>query len=103
MVGTLLREGDLTFSVFFSHLGTEIEAMNSVERGLEPEETGRYVSMSMLYLFRKASLEIREFNSATVVKKHMIEEQLLVQGEVCEHYRHGSNGGSVQTFVFGPQ
>ena len=39
MVGTLLREGDLTFSVFFSHLGTEIEVMNSVERGLEPEQT----------------------------------------------------------------
>ena len=41
--------------------------------GMDPASCDRYISMALSYLFRKASGEVREFNSASAVKKHMVE------------------------------
>ena len=105
MVGSLLREGGLSFSIFFSSLENLVSGDGSgvvqpssstllayfsccsqtgavpqslffaaqVDRQLEPTATDRYVNMALLYLFRKASLEVKEFSSASYIKKHMIE------------------------------
>ena len=113
MVGALLREGNLTFSVFCTQVGdvtgraAELRLVDKqanqdlhlvtyfnsriphsdnsleykelfnqfhVEREFEPLVTDKYVNMSMLYLFRKATLEVRQFNSTNMVKKHMVEQ-----------------------------
>ena len=98
MVGQLLMESSLSFSAFFS-LGqiTEDDIESSllsyftqwmsdspnsrdayisyhVDRESQPISTDRYIKMALLYLFRKASNEVREFNSASMISKHMLEK-----------------------------
>ena len=44
-----------------------------------PAMSDRYINMALLYLFRKGTEEVKEFNSAAVVRKHMVEmDGLLV-------------------------
>ena len=91
MLGSLLCESKLSFSVFFStaesnlvsyfakwilhnHGSQELFLSFHVDRAIDPVETDKYVNMALLYLFRKASLEVRKFNSDSVIKKHMIEK-----------------------------
>ena len=113
MVGRLLCESRLTFSVFLSQpslgvkgLGIQgIEHVMMMERAPEeiqteglvsmfsanlsavqayqdtqvyrndvnPMMSDRYINMALLYLFRKGTEEVKEFNSAAVVRKHMLE------------------------------
>ena len=39
----------------------------------EPSSCDRYIGLALLYLFRKATLEVKEFNSVSFIKKHTIE------------------------------
>ena len=48
--------------------GTQVERV-----GLDPAGCDRFISLALLYLFRKASQEVKEFNSVSLVKKRMIE------------------------------
>ena len=41
---------------------------------MEPVSTDEYVNMALKYLFRKGTAEVKEFNLAEVIKKHMIEK-----------------------------
>ena len=91
LVGALLQESGLMFSSFFTHpesglisyftkwMPTDDIQKNlfvslHVDRSMEPVETEKYVNMALLYLFRKASMEVREFNSAGFIKKHTVEK-----------------------------
>ena len=51
-----------------------------------------YVSMAMKYLFRKGTAEVKEFNSAEVIKKHIIEKDgiLLSKNRMVADYNHTS-------------
>ena len=44
------------------------------DRRLQPIETDKFIDMSLRYLFRKATGEVKEFNSASFIQKHMIEK-----------------------------
>ena len=126
MMGILLREGELTFSVFNCHMQGEAEHLPTlklvesrgqvprslvaalvtntdssykntfneiqVDRRIEPVSTDDYVSMALKYLFRKGTAEVKEFNSAEVIKRHMIEKEGIlwnknrtVAGLECTH------------------
>ena len=91
MVGILLREAELKFSAFFSNsdMGMVSYFVNSfpadshqanwfrsfhTDRSLDPAETEKYIDMALRYLFRKSSFEVKKFNSAELIKKHMVEK-----------------------------
>ena len=42
----------------------------------------RYINMALLYLFRKGTEEVKEFNSAAIVRKHMFEMDGLPDLEI---------------------
>lgn len=95
--GSLLYEGVLQFDVFqVQHaVGSEEEEFQlrlTEERTVgeinlchffhaslrvSPDHTtvDRCMNLALLYLFRKASGEVREFNSVGYIKKHMIEQE----------------------------
>ena len=59
---------------------------------MEPESTDKYVNMALKYLFRKGTTEVKEFNSAEVIKKYIIEKdgKLLSKNRMVADYNHTS-------------
>ena len=61
---------------------------------METQSTDKYANMALKYLFRKGTTEVKEFNSAEVIKKHIIEKDGILLSKnrmVAEHdYTHTS-------------
>ena len=64
-------------SYFANWMKCDVETQNTfksfhVDRSMDPINTDKYVNMALLYLFRKATREVHEFNSVNFIKKHTI-------------------------------
>ena len=111
LVGALLMEGELTFSVFNCQVPGLTETTKclrlvqkqtstddqcsaplvpllvpldtgykktfnqiQVDRMLQPTvDTDKYINLALKFLYRKGTAEVKEFNSAEVIRKHMVE------------------------------
>ena len=74
-----------------------------VDRRIEPVSTDEYFSMALKYLFRKGTAEVKEFNSAEIIQRQMIEKDGILwnknrtaAGLECTHIsEHDINLGSL--------
>ena len=89
----LVAEANFQFSVFHSHV-TDCALDVDVSR---PAITLNYeqLSMALTYLYQKGSLEVKEFNSLSVIKKHTVERDniLLSKGRLIDGMNFLETGG----------
>ena len=69
-------------------------ATQAVNNGNEVTETDKYTNMALLYLFRKATEEVKEFNSSAVIQKIGIEVDgvLLSSGRIISEMEFLESG-----------
>ena len=72
----LMAEASFQFSVFQNYIAADVLAVDASEAGMTLSD--EQVSLALTYLYQKGSLEVKKFNSQSVIKKYTVEKNFIL-------------------------